>query len=475
MNWPRIAVVIATYGKTDTLRLAVESALRQRYPDFRILIIVDGNPGQFAALRELYGGDDRIALHDLARNSGEQSGPNNVGVALSDAALIAFLNHDDLWFPDHLTILSEAMLMRHADLAFSQAAGVFPKGRPLASSDDCAFYLMSRVPGGRYRPHYSFVGVTNVLVRRQTFDALGGLRAARDCWLESSQDFLIRALRAGARFAYADQFTSFAIHSGIRAGSYLAGYDTQEHKVLAASLAEQDVSWLRALVLRRLIPDDRWRLLDLFVRATGFPVRLAKPSLHGWRRGQMISRLRKTRGLSPLPRPATSVADFIGRRSAEHLVWIARDGPREWRGRALVPLLGEGWHTPEEWGCWASTRAATLRFGVRAGAGEQVELTFSCRLAAGLVQRIAVGTGPTRFRRWYRLRRGAVSRTEIVLRHPIVERDPVVTVTFSTLVRYLAARHGFPDDGRKFGIGVGALGMRFLPAPQHLDLADNPQ
>jgi glycosyltransferase involved in cell wall biosynthesis len=475
MRWPRIAVVIATYGKTDTLRLAVESALRQRYPDFRILIIVDGNPGQFAALRALYGGDDRIALHDLAGNSGEQSGPNNVGVALSDAAFVAFLNHDDLWFPDHLTILAEALLMRHADLAFSQAAGVFPHGRAPAAAEDCHFYLVSRLPGGRYRPYYSFVGVSNLLVRRKTFDALGGFRAARECWLESSQDFLIRALRAGARFAYADQFTSFALHSGIRAGSYLAGYDTQEHAVLATRLAEQDVSRVRGLVLRRLIPDDRWRLLDLFVRATGFPLRLAKPSLHGWRRGQMISRLRKTRGLSPLPRPATSVADFIGRRTAEHLTWITRDGTPEWRGRALIPLLGEGWHVPEDWGCWASMHAATLRFGIRARAGEQVELTFFCALAAGLVQRVAVDSGPTRFRRWYRLRRDAASPIEIVLRYPIAERDPVVTATLSTLVRYLPARHGFPDDGRRLGIAVGGLRLRFLPAPQHLDLADNPQ
>ena len=33
MRWPRIGVVIAAYRKTDTLRLAVESALRQTYPN----------------------------------------------------------------------------------------------------------------------------------------------------------------------------------------------------------------------------------------------------------------------------------------------------------------------------------------------------------------------------------------------------------------------------------------------------------
>ena len=280
--------------------------------------------------------------------------------------------------------------MRHADLAFSQAAGVFPHARAPALAEDCEFYLMSRVPGGRYRPHYSFVGLTNVLVRRQTFDALGGFRPARDCLLESSQDFLVRALRSGARFVYADQITTFTIHSGIRAGSYLAGYDPQEHKVLAAYLAERDAGELRALVLRRLIADRRLRVLDRIVRMTGFPLRLAKPWLHGWRRGQLINRLRRNRGLAPLLPPATSVADFVGRRSAEHLTWITRDGPSEWTGDALIPLLGEGWHPPDAWGPWSSRRVATLRFGVRAQAGEEIELTFLCALAAGLFQRVGV-------------------------------------------------------------------------------------
>ncbi len=471
MRWPRIAVVVATYGKTDTLRLAIESALRQRYPDFRLLIIVDGNPPQAAALRALYGGDDRIAIHDLARNTGEQSGPNNVGAALTDAPLIAFLNHDDLWFPDHLAILAEAMLARHADLAFSQAAGVFPRG-PTASAEDCRFYLVSRLPGGRYRPHYSFVGLTNVLVRRETFDALGGLRAARDCILESSQDFLIRALRAGASFAYADELTTFAVHSGIRPGSYLAGYDPQEQKVLAARLAEDDAAQVRAMVLRRMIPDDRRKLVDLFVRATGFPLRLARPSLHRWRRGRMIDHLRELRGLAPLARPAVTVDDFVGRRCAGQRPWFARVGPAEWSGDGIIPFLGEGWHGPEDWGCWAARRRATLRFGIRAQAGETIDLRIGCLLPRGRLQRLSVRTAGGRGTRWLRLKPNDNVPADITLRHRVAVRDEVVSVTLRALFLYDPSKHGLPLDRRRSPFAVGGLKVRFA---QHLDVADNPQ
>ena len=40
-----------------------------------------------------------------------------------------------------------------------------------------------------------------------------------------------------------------------------------------------------------------------------------------------------------------------------------------------------------------------------------------------------------------------------MLRHRVAERDPVVTVTFSALVRYLATFRGFPADGRKLEWG----------------------
>lgn len=53
----------------------------------------------------------RLRWHTLPANSGGQSAPNTAGVALARARLVAVLNEDELWFPDHVS----AALAFHAE------------------------------------------------------------------------------------------------------------------------------------------------------------------------------------------------------------------------------------------------------------------------------------------------------------------------------------------------------------------------
>ena len=64
----------------------------------------------------------RIRYVNLATNCGEQSGPNNVGIARATAAYIAFLNHDDIWFPDHLRSAMERLRSTDADAVIARSA-----------------------------------------------------------------------------------------------------------------------------------------------------------------------------------------------------------------------------------------------------------------------------------------------------------------------------------------------------------------
>ena len=113
---PRVSVVTATYNRSHILRHSIASVIAQRLTDWELIVVGDACTDDTADVVASFD-DPRIRYHALAANVGEQSGPNNEGVALARGEMIAFLNHDDLWLPDHLALLPKHRLYpieRHA-------------------------------------------------------------------------------------------------------------------------------------------------------------------------------------------------------------------------------------------------------------------------------------------------------------------------------------------------------------------------
>lgn len=103
-----------------------------------------------------------------AHNFGEQSRPNNDGLAMATGELIAFLNHDDLWFPDHLASLVAARDALRADLVYAPPVEVDAHGVPRCGLTNAAF---------RYDPSH-FVPASLWLLTRDLAHELGGWRPA---------------------------------------------------------------------------------------------------------------------------------------------------------------------------------------------------------------------------------------------------------------------------------------------------------
>ena len=66
-----------------------------------------------------FANDERINWYNLPKNSGYQSKPNNEGIKRGKGKYIAYLNHDDIWMPNHLEELVNHMEKTDADFAFS--------------------------------------------------------------------------------------------------------------------------------------------------------------------------------------------------------------------------------------------------------------------------------------------------------------------------------------------------------------------
>ena len=199
---PLVTVVVATFDSRVTLGCALASVRRQTFQDFEVWVVGDacrdGSESVVAAL-----GDPRFHWVNLPRNSGSQAGPNDEGARRARGRLLAYLGHDDLWFPWHLETLVEALAREGA--AFAHGIGAL-----LGPGDDVQ--VSGPPPLGRsYHGH--FVPPTNWLVERALIDRIGGWGDPGALPRAVDVDVIRRLAASGARMVCAPRLTTLKFPS----------------------------------------------------------------------------------------------------------------------------------------------------------------------------------------------------------------------------------------------------------------------
>jgi len=100
-----ISVVVPTYNRARLVVRAVESVLAQTRPPDELIVVDDGSTDDTPAALARFG--DRVRLVSQ-RNAGAAAARNN-GLALASRPWAAFLDSDDVWVPDHLHLLDDAV------------------------------------------------------------------------------------------------------------------------------------------------------------------------------------------------------------------------------------------------------------------------------------------------------------------------------------------------------------------------------
>jgi len=121
---PLVTVIIPTYNRAQTLCCAIQSVLNQDFTDFEIQVVGDCCTDESEEV-VLSFKDPRIQWTNLPKRIGIQSGPNNEGLRRSKGKYIAYLGHDDLWLPWHLSSLLK-MMEGNNDFAASLIARILP-------------------------------------------------------------------------------------------------------------------------------------------------------------------------------------------------------------------------------------------------------------------------------------------------------------------------------------------------------------
>jgi glycosyltransferase involved in cell wall biosynthesis len=97
---PTVSVVIPAYNRAGSIRMAVDSILRQTYSDFELIVVDDGSTD--GTMLEVSGiADKRLRCLTLPANMGV-SAARNAGIRAARGTWVAFQDSDDEWLPRKL-------------------------------------------------------------------------------------------------------------------------------------------------------------------------------------------------------------------------------------------------------------------------------------------------------------------------------------------------------------------------------------
>ncbi len=97
---PLVSIVVPAYNVADYIAESLDSALAQTFRDFEIILVNDGSPDTARLEKVLADYFDRIIY--LKQANGGAAAARNAAISAARGKLLAFLDGDDVWFPEKL-------------------------------------------------------------------------------------------------------------------------------------------------------------------------------------------------------------------------------------------------------------------------------------------------------------------------------------------------------------------------------------
>ncbi len=238
---PTVSVIIPVYNGAGEVRRAIDSVLGQRHSKVEVIVLNDGSKDETASVLAEYG--DKIRAINQ-HNSGLSTTRNN-GIALATGEWVAFLDHDDYWLPEKLSLQLQAAERTGFDIVYTNAGNF----GDVARVSELRSEPQAMVEGDILEPllQDNFIVVSSVMIRRTVILGIGGF----DTSLPSVEDWdlWLKLSARGVRFA--------AVGEPVTMYQWRAGSMSRNYELMRST---------RQTIVNRALENDRAKALPWSVR-----------------------------------------------------------------------------------------------------------------------------------------------------------------------------------------------------------------
>jgi hypothetical protein len=165
-----ISVIIPTYNRAPYLERAIDSVLAQGRACDEVIVIDDGSTDATPILVERLAAASVVPVRLLRQENQGAAAARNLGIRRSRYPLLAFLDSDDWWLPNKLSLQASAMAARPDVLISHTREFWFRQGQRVNQKKK-----HDPPNGDIFAPSLGMcvVGMSTVMARRELFDRYG--------------------------------------------------------------------------------------------------------------------------------------------------------------------------------------------------------------------------------------------------------------------------------------------------------------
>lgn len=118
MTGQRVSVIMRTFNRPRMLERALASVAAQTWPDREVVVVNDGGVDVTDIIRSFRGKLDIVYLHFDADEKPGRCIAATKGIEAATGQWIAYLDDDDVYYPDHLSIVMDAVRAHPGSMCF---------------------------------------------------------------------------------------------------------------------------------------------------------------------------------------------------------------------------------------------------------------------------------------------------------------------------------------------------------------------